>query len=180
MLQAVTSGYALQRYMYMQFTNALSLFSLYGYFLLLVRVGNIHEIFSNPYRICMLLSLFLYLNLHHTCTFVVNLNLYCMSSLFQGCAFLYVAKEHQDTIRPLVQSWGFNCGFSAEFAWTGIDLLSVCTLILLHNACIHESCQFACMIKIITKISSYAVFHTTTAPPLHTHIHTHTHSALYV
>ncbi len=41
------------------------------------------------------------------------------NELVQGCAFLYVAREHQSTIRPLVVSWGFNHGYSAEFAWIG-------------------------------------------------------------
>ena len=55
-----------------------------------------------------------------TCTICINYS----PLIIQGCAFLYVAKEHQSTIRPLVVSWGFNHGFSAEFAWIGIELLN--------------------------------------------------------
>ncbi len=43
------------------------------------------------------------------------------NSHVQGCAVLYVDRAHQSVIRPLVVSWGFGCGFSAEFGWTGND-----------------------------------------------------------
>eukprot|EP00731_Ephydatia_muelleri_P028162 Em0019g1035a len=38
----------------------------------------------------------------------------------KGCAFLYVAKPHQQYIRPLVISHGFGSGFSSEFIWAGL------------------------------------------------------------
>ena len=37
----------------------------------------------------------------------------------QGCAFLYVAKERQAIVHPLVLSWGDQFGMSAEFGWIG-------------------------------------------------------------
>lgn len=36
----------------------------------------------------------------------------------RGSAILYVRRELQPEIRPLVVSWGHNKGFSAEFAWS--------------------------------------------------------------
>ena len=50
----------------------------------------------------------------------------------QGCAFLYVAREHQSTIRPLVVSWGFNYGYSAEFAWIGMELINIIILWIIN------------------------------------------------
>ncbi|XP_077862119.1 uncharacterized protein LOC144343467 [Saccoglossus kowalevskii] len=47
----------------------------------------------------------------------------------KGCAFLYVRKELQQTVRPLVVSHGFGSGFSAEYMWPGlIDFTSFLSL----------------------------------------------------
>jgi len=39
----------------------------------------------------------------------------------RGCAFLYVAKEHQGKIKPPTISHGYPYGFLSEFLWTGTD-----------------------------------------------------------
>lgn len=49
----------------------------------------------------------------------------------KGCAFLYVAKPHQQYIRPLVVSHGFGSGFSSEFIWAGLKDYS--TQLALHT-----------------------------------------------
>ncbi|XP_013405983.1 putative L-cysteine desulfhydrase 1 isoform X2 [Lingula anatina] len=38
----------------------------------------------------------------------------------KGCAFLYVKRELQSVIRPLVISHGFGSGFNSEFIWSGL------------------------------------------------------------
>jgi len=38
----------------------------------------------------------------------------------KGCGFLYVSKEHQRMIKPLVVSSGFGAGFNSQFIWTGL------------------------------------------------------------
>ncbi|XP_014790800.1 uncharacterized protein LOC106884095 [Octopus bimaculoides] len=38
----------------------------------------------------------------------------------KGCAFMYVDKSRQDTVRPLVISHGYGAGFNSEFIWTGL------------------------------------------------------------
>ncbi|XP_078068476.1 uncharacterized protein LOC144493440 isoform X1 [Mustelus asterias] len=38
----------------------------------------------------------------------------------KGCAFLYVKKELQSCLQPLVISHGFGFGFSSEYIWTGL------------------------------------------------------------
>ncbi|XP_074650172.1 uncharacterized protein LOC141905249 [Tubulanus polymorphus] len=51
----------------------------------------------------------------------------------KGCAFLYVAKEHQNSTHALVTSAGYGSGFSSDFIWTGLidvsPLLSLQTVI---------------------------------------------------
>ncbi|XP_039253741.2 uncharacterized protein LOC120330848 isoform X1 [Styela clava] len=38
----------------------------------------------------------------------------------KGCAFLYVKKELQPTVKSLVVSHGFESGFQSQFLWTGL------------------------------------------------------------
>ncbi|XP_071114879.1 uncharacterized protein [Haliotis cracherodii] len=38
----------------------------------------------------------------------------------KGAAFLYVAKQYQESTRPLVISHGFGSGFNSEFIWAGL------------------------------------------------------------
>lgn len=40
----------------------------------------------------------------------------------KGVAFLYVRRELQSQVRPVVVSHGFGSGFSSEFVWTGKNI----------------------------------------------------------
>ena len=40
----------------------------------------------------------------------------------RGSALTYVRRELQPQIKPLVVSWGYQRGFTAEFAWAGQSL----------------------------------------------------------
>ena len=41
----------------------------------------------------------------------------------QGCAFLYVATNYQQLIKPLIISHGSGVGFLSDFVWTGLCIL---------------------------------------------------------
>ncbi|XP_074662860.1 uncharacterized protein LOC141915254 [Tubulanus polymorphus] len=42
----------------------------------------------------------------------------------KGCAFLYVAKEHQNSTHALVTSAGYGSGFTSDFIWAGLKDVS--------------------------------------------------------
>lgn len=67
--------------------------------------------------------------------YVSNCHKWLYSS--KGCAFLWVAKRHSNSIHPLVRSSGAGLGLTAEFGWSGTKdyspYLSVLTAIELYN-----------------------------------------------
>ena len=40
-------------------------------------------------------------------------------SSHKGCALMYVRKDRQSTVAPLVISHGYGHGFNSDFMWTG-------------------------------------------------------------
>lgn len=78
----------------------------------------------------------------------------------QGCAFLYVAREHQSTIRPLVVSWGFNYGYSAEFAWIGMELIYIIILWIINfSSGVRDYSPYLSMITSECKHVKFFVLH---------------------
>ena len=47
----------------------------------------------------------------------------------RGSALTYVRRELQPQIKPLVVSWGYQRGFTAEFCWAGQSLELVSTVL---------------------------------------------------
>jgi selenocysteine lyase/cysteine desulfurase len=66
----------------------------------------------------------------------------------KGCGFLYVNKSHQDRVRPLLVSHGYDSGFNSSFIWSGLrdysPFLALLTVATVSVTCVPLSSLYTC------------------------------------